>query len=111
VRLVADRLAPQSASTAAIASDGTCTMSASVPAADASARATWSQVKTSSEVRWKAAPSVRGWPSSGTNPRAKSRWWVSVHSDVPSPCTTTRFPRRIRSTMVHPPSNGTDVRS
>ena len=36
-----------------------------------------------------ASPIARGWPSSGTKPRAKSAWWVSVHSEVPSPCTTT----------------------
>jgi hypothetical protein len=33
--------------------------------------------------------------------------WIGVA--VPSPCTTTGSPLRIRSTTVHPPSNGTLV--
>jgi hypothetical protein len=41
-------------------SDGTCTRRASTPAAAASASAIWFQVKTSSEVMWKASPIVRG---------------------------------------------------
>ena len=75
------RDAPHSASTAAMASDGTCTMRASVPAARASVRAIWSHVRTSSVVMWKASPRVSGLPRSGTNPRAKSAWCVSVHSE------------------------------
>ena len=64
--------APQSGSAAAIASEGTWTSRAVTPAAAASASAIWFQVSTSSEVIWKASPTVRGCPSSGTNARAKS---------------------------------------
>jgi uncharacterized membrane protein YeaQ/YmgE (transglycosylase-associated protein family) len=60
---------------------------------------------------WKESPMVRGWPSNGTKPAAKSAWWVRVHSDVPSPCTTIYLPCRIRPSTVQPPSNGTVVRS
>ena len=93
------RLAPHSGSAAAIASEVTCTMRASTPAAAARTWAIASQVSTSSEVMWNASPSARDDPSSGTKPRAKSSWWVRVHSEVPSPCTTTSSPARIRSTM------------
>ena len=103
--------APQSGSAAAIASDGTCTRRGVTPRAAASDPAIWFQLSTSSEVMWMASPSVRGCPSSGTNARAKSSWWVSVHSEVPSPCTMTGLPAHIRPSTVHPPSNGTDVAS
>ena len=111
VRLVAQQARAPLRSASAMASEGTWTMRASVPAAAASAWAIWSQVRTSSEMIWNASPSVRGWASRGTNPLAKSVWWVSVHSDEPSPCTTTSLPCRIRSTNVQPASKGTSVRS
>ena len=57
------------------------------------------------------APIARGLPSSPTRPTAKSVLWVRVHSEVPSPCTTTGSPRSIRSSWVQPPSSGTSVRS
>ena len=68
-------------------------------------RAIWSQVSTSSEVMWNASPTVRGCPSSGTNARAKSVLWVTVHSEVPSPCTITGLPASIRARDVHPPDS------
>ncbi len=45
------------------------------------------------------------------NATAKSRVWVSVQRLVPSPCTTTSLPRRIRSMAVQPPRSGTLVPS
>ena len=84
-------------------SDGTCTMAGSTPSAAPSVRAIWSQVSTSSEVMWNASPTVRECPSNGTNARAKSALWVTVHSEVPSPCMITGRPARIRARDVHPP--------
>jgi hypothetical protein len=60
------------------------------------------QVSTSSEVMWKASPIVLVLPSSGTKPLAKSSLCVSVHSEVPSPCTTTFFSWRMRWIRVQP---------
>ena len=50
-------------------------------------------------------------PSSGTSARPKSLACISVHSEVPSPCTTTGRPARIRSMAVQPASTGTTVAS
>ena len=79
-------------SAAALASDGTCALFGSAPAASAKITVIWFQVSTSSEVIWKASPIVRVLPSRGTKPFAKSSQCVSVHSDVPSPCTTPFLP-------------------
>ena len=67
------------------------------------------QVIASSAVMWKASPSAAGCPSRPTKPTAKSRLWVIVHSEVPSPGTTTPLPSRIRWMAVQPPSKGTIV--
>ena len=60
---------------------------------------------------WKDSPTASGWPSRPTNPTAKSSVCVSVHSEVPSPWTTTGLPARIRATSVQPPDVGSSVRS
>src|SRR4030042_728661 len=52
-----------------------------------------------------------GLPSKPVKPTAKSRLWVIVHMDVPSPCTTTGLPARIRATLVNLPRKGSKVRS
>ena len=55
---------------------------------------------------WNVSPIARGLPSRPTSPTAKSSAWVSVHSEVPSPCTGTSAPRAIRSITVQSPASG-----
>ena len=59
----------------------------------------------------KSSPIAAGWPSRPTNAAAKSSVWVSVHWVVPSPCTTTGLPARIRATSVQWPMVGSSVLS
>ncbi len=49
---------------------------------------------------WKAWPRVESFPSRPTKPFAKSCACVTVQSELPSPCTMTSPPRRIRVTSV-----------
>src|SRR5258708_14580807 len=55
---------------------------------------------------WKASPMARGLPMRPTKPCAKSSACVSVHSDVPSPGTTTSAPLAILSITVQSPGIG-----
>ena len=49
----------------------------------------------------KTSPIASGRPRRPTKPFAKSLLWVIVHSEVPSPGTTSGFPRRIRAIAVY----------
>ena len=58
-----------------------------------------------------ASPIAAGLASSPVNATAKSSLCVMVHWVVPSPCTMTGLPVRIRSSAVQPPSSGISVLS
>lgn len=70
-----------------------------------------SHVGASSPVMWKVSPTASGRPSRPVKATAKSVLCVIVHRLVPSPCTTTGAPRRIRSRSVQWPLVGIMVRS
>ena len=57
-------------------------------------------------VMWKASPIAAGLPSRPAKATAKSSLWVIVQRLVPSPCTMTGLPARMRAISVHPPRFG-----
>ena len=63
----------------------------------------WFQVTLWSLVMWTHSPSASGLPHRSAKPRAKSSFHVTVHSESPSPCTSTGLPSKMRCKVCHGP--------